>query len=122
MLNEIDLETLYKIKQMDDEPLTIIEDQLLQEFGDQVAPTEEKAMDTREESKILAADQQFNLNLQRFIESRLVVGVSPTGNRNTQPQEKSTSNKGKHSGHHFQNFCNQFRINLSFTKFKFNGF
>ena len=41
VLNEIDLETLYKIKQMDDKPMTIIEDQLLQDFGQLIETTVE---------------------------------------------------------------------------------
>ena len=63
VLNEIDLETLYKIKQMDDKPMTIIEDQLLQDFGQLIETTEEQQIDTKQESQKLADDQQFNLNL-----------------------------------------------------------
>lgn len=44
----------------------------------------------------MAEDKQFHMNLQRFIESRLIMGVSPTGNKNTTPLEKGTSNKGKY--------------------------
>ena len=82
---------------MDDEPFTNIEDQLLKSFDQMMdTTTDDKQIDTNEVSKTLASDKQFNLNLQRFIESRLIMGVSPTGNKAHTTEEKGTSNKGKH--------------------------
>lgn len=46
------------------------------------------------------SNEQFEINLERFIESRLVLGASPTGTKNaladeSQKGEGAVSNKGK---------------------------
>lgn len=91
MVDEIDLETLFKIKQMDERPLKIIEDQLTEEFKKFKFENY-----VTEEPISSESDPQFSLNLQRFIESRLVMGVSPTSNLiSTNQSDTAKSNKGK---------------------------
>jgi len=94
VVDEIDLETLFKIKQMDEGPLQIIEDQLAEEFNkfNIDIDTQQDVVPHQDLS-----DDQFSVNLQRFIESRMVTGVSPTGNVYTNQQDTDTakSNKGK---------------------------
>lgn len=65
---------------MDEMPMKIIEDQITQEFG-QMFQDYDSGLTSEEEQQI-EAEKRFQLNLQRFIESRLIIGVSPTGNVN----------------------------------------
>lgn len=92
VLNDVDLETLYDIKQLNDEPMQIVEDQQSQEFG-------KSNNDGTSFSKVqedILADQQFSIDLEKFIHSRLVIGVSPTGTSHLN-EDTAKSNKDKFS-------------------------
>ena len=76
VLNEIDEGTLDKIRQMEDSELCD-----KGSMNDKYFSENKTRSGSGFDFSSLIANEQFEINLQRFIESRLVLGVSPTGTK-----------------------------------------